>query len=505
MTLRAQITANALGLQPDTLRAIFENLPVGVIVAGADGSPLFFNPEAERVLGIGRVSVPPAEWTAVYGFYLPDRVTPYPSEQLPLTRAMRGEEVVDELIFIRNAQQPAGVWIRASSGTLRDAARSVCLAVVTFQDVTEQRKALQTFTLLSSAVEQTADSVILTDKQGIIEYVNPAFEATTGYSREETLGRTPRILKSGLHDVNFYKKLWDQVLSGQPFRETIVNRKKTGELYWAQQTISPIKDEVGNITHLVSVLKDVTELRKKEQQEVQLRLAREVQQRFYAEAPSVAGFDIAGAAYPADVTGGDYFDFISMPDGRLWIAVGDVSGHGVDAALVMALTRAYLRSWAAMELDGGEILTRVNQMLANDLNQGRFVTLILVCLDPHNRSLRYANAGHVPGFLLGRSGQVECELKSTGHPLGLFPAGRYSSSKELRLESAKTVVLLTDGITESKAPDAAEFGPQRVIEYISAHRQDPARQIVDGLCQAARAFAANQPQADDITAVVLKA
>jgi PAS domain S-box-containing protein len=82
--------------------------------------------------------------------------------------------------------------------------------------------------------------VIITDKEGFIEYVNPAFETTTGYSREDALGKTPRILKSGEHDEEFYQKLWSQILSGQPYRGTIINRKKTGETYWSEQTTTPM-------------------------------------------------------------------------------------------------------------------------------------------------------------------------------------------------------------------------------------------------------------------------
>ncbi|HEX9120005.1 MAG TPA: MASE1 domain-containing protein, partial [Terriglobales bacterium] len=135
--------------------------------------------------------------------------------------------------------------------------------------------------LLSRAVEQTADSVVITDRQGTIEYVNPAFEATTGYGPEEAIGKTPRILKSALHTKEFYSRLWNQILQGEAFRGTLVNRKKSGQLFWAEQTITPIKDSAGVITHFVSVLKDITEFRKLQEQELQLRLAREVQQRFY--------------------------------------------------------------------------------------------------------------------------------------------------------------------------------------------------------------------------------
>jgi PAS domain S-box-containing protein len=149
-------------------------------------------------------------------------------------------------------------------------------------DITEQKRSeaeacgsRQMISLLSLAVEQTADSAVITDREGTIECVNPAFEATTGYRREEAVGKTPRILKSALHDKEFYSRLWGQILGGEAFRGTLVNRKKSGELYWTEQTITPIKESTGVITHFVSVLKDITEFRKQQEQELQLRLAHE--------------------------------------------------------------------------------------------------------------------------------------------------------------------------------------------------------------------------------------
>jgi serine phosphatase RsbU (regulator of sigma subunit) len=165
------------------------------------------------------------------------------------------------------------------------------------------------------------------------------------------------------------------VRSRLPFKGMVINRKKSGELYWAQQTITSMRDESGHQAHFVSVSQDITELRKKQEQEFQLQLAHDVQQRFYAVPPVVSGFDIGASAHPADETGGDYFDFIAMPDGSLLIAVADAKGHGFSSALVMALTRAYVRCFATMELELDELLAHVNQMLLKDLEHGDFVTL----------------------------------------------------------------------------------------------------------------------------------
>ncbi len=127
------------------------------------------------------------------------------------------------------------------------------------RDVTHSRQTEDTVHKLSSAIEQTADTVVITDLRGVIEYVNPAFERNTGFRREEALGHTPRIVKSGKHDAAYYERLWQTILRGEVFRGVFINRRKGGSLYYEEKTITPLKDEKGVITHFVSTGKDVTE------------------------------------------------------------------------------------------------------------------------------------------------------------------------------------------------------------------------------------------------------
>jgi sigma-B regulation protein RsbU (phosphoserine phosphatase) len=357
---------------------------------------------------------------------------------------------------------------------------------------------------LVRAVEQTGDGVIITDRQGVIEYVNPAFEETAGYSANEVLGRTPRLLKSGLQDERFYKELWAQLMAGKTFRGIIINRKKSGQLYWAAQTISSMKDENGEITHFVSVLKDMTELRKQQEQEFHLQIAHEVQQRLNATVVSLPGFDIAGTVCSATLTGGDYFDFIAQPDGCLCIAIGDVSGHGFGAALVMAETRAYVRSYATLESDMGAILSRVNNALVKDLGGGQYVTLLLARLDPRNRCVVYASAGHIPCYSLRPSGEIGHVMESTSPPLGLFADSQFCSSPAIPLGYGETLVLLTDGITEAANNVEAQFGADSALEFIKCHLQNSAAELVRGIHETVQAFTGGGLPSDDITSVICK-
>jgi PAS domain S-box-containing protein len=367
----------------------------------------------------------------------------------------------------------------------------------------ERQQALNRVLLLSRAVEQTADSVLICDSNGSIEYVNPAFEATTGYSQADALRNTPRILKSGQHDQNFYAEMWRVLLGGETFSGTLVNRKKTGELYSAEQSITPIRDSRGSITHFVSVLKDVTEARKNQEREVQLRLARDVQQRFYAPPLRLPGLDIAAAVHPAEQTGGDYFDVIQFQSGVVYVGIGDVSGHGLDSALVMAMTRAYVRSFVALGLDPDQILVRTNRVLADDLAEDRYVTVLLVRLDTRSGGLKYASAGHYPGFIFNGSGEIETTIDSTGVPLGLFTETEYER-RELQLKPQQILLLCTDGAEETTTCDGLEFGCERMLEYVRNHLSDTASDIAEGIYQAARRFAGAENQHDDITSVLIK-
>lgn len=139
------------------------------------------------------------------------------------------------------------------------------LAFLYSLDITERKQAEDANRQLSRIVEQTEDSVVVTDRDGCIEYVNPAFERLTGYTREEALGRTSRMIKSDLHDIEFYRNLWNTILDGEVFQSEIANRKKNGELYYEVKTITPLRDPQGKITHFVATGKDITEHKRDEE------------------------------------------------------------------------------------------------------------------------------------------------------------------------------------------------------------------------------------------------
>jgi PAS domain S-box-containing protein len=359
--------------------------------------------------------------------------------------------------------------------------------------------------------ETCPDAVLLMDPHGVIEFANPAVEAVFGYAPEEITGQRLDLLQParlrGAHHAGLVRYL-ETGLRRLDWRATeMVGLRKDGaevpiEVSFADLTLKGERRFVGFI-------RDITERKRAERElqehQEQFRVAREIQQRLFPKAaPRLPGYDLAGATYPAEATGGDYFDYLPMLHGAVGLVVGDVTGHGVGPALLMAETRAYLRLLAGRHEDVGEILTVANRILAEDVGSERFVTLCLARLDPATRSLVYASAGHHTAYVLDARGQTKFVLPRTEIPLGLRAGTQYVCAGEKELAAGDLLLLVTDGIEEGLSPTNEFFGDERILEVVRQHQTQPARAIVEALYQAARDFSGPSPQLDDITVVVLK-
>ncbi|MBP1619416.1 MAG: response receiver sensor protein serine/threonine phosphatase, family [Acidobacteria bacterium] len=492
--------------QAEFARSVIHSVAEGVMVADASGQLTIVNEAARRVLGRGSLSLPRARWSEAFGLFVPGTDRHFPADELPLPRAMGGEHVPETEVFVRNPQVPQGLLASVTGSPLKDVAGRLIGGVVVFRDITDAKRAQELSQQLSSAVEQAADSVFITDRAGVIGYVNPAFEATTGYSREEAVGRTPAILRSGLQPPEYYASLWATITGGEPFKGTVINRKRSGEHFYAEQTITPMKDvSTGEITHFVSVMRDMTERIKLRERDIEMRLGSSVQQRLFPQSsPVVSGYDIAGAVAPASATCGDYYDFIPLPDGRLALCIADVSGHGVGSALIMTATRAYLRSLTSTLTSLERLAGELNRLLYADLEEQRFVTMVLAVLERATGNLTWANFGHPTGYVLGRSGEVRAELKSGCRPLGLFQDFVCAKGPAVALAPGDTLVLLTDGLLEAQSSARNEFGVTAVLDVVRSALDRSADEIAGRLIAAAQSFAGGRQQDDDLTVVVCK-
>jgi phosphoserine phosphatase RsbU/P len=347
--------------------------------------------------------------------------------------------------------------------------------------------------------ETCPDAILLMDRSGRIQFANPAVRDVFGFTPEELVGENYRLLQPDRSDpqnpTGFDRFILGGAKPAQWRAVESLGRRKDGAEIPIEVSFSDM--DLDGDRRLVAFIRDVT-ARKRVERELshnkeQFAVAREIQQRLFPKtAPECPGFDIAGTSYPAEETGGDYFDFLPMLNDCLGVVVADVSGHGVGPAMLMAETRAYLRLLATRRDSLGEILSRANSMF-------------LARIHLKSRELDYASAGHPASYVLDSNGNVKATLRRTGIPLGMRPDTEYKSAPPIALASGDLVLLLTDGIEEAPGPEDSVLGIERILEVVRQHRERPARQIVEALYAETRSFTQHAPQDDDITAIIIKA
>jgi len=241
----------------------------------------------------------------------------------------------------------------------------------------------------------------------------------------------------------------------------------------------------------------------KETLQREMDIAAEIQRSLLPEScPAIEGFELAAESIPAREVGGDFYDFIPLPEGRWGLVVADVSGKGVPAALLMALSRSLIRSYSQDKPSILDALRVANSFVLEDTCSEMFVTCFYAVIDPGNRSLTYVNAGHNPPVITRPEGNVVM-LPATGAPLGLLDEPGIEE-QTCPLDRGDMVMMYTDGITEAQDACREEFGIARLQEILKDSLDLPAGEIAQRVVAAVQTFAGGRPQFDDMTTVVLK-
>ena len=241
----------------------------------------------------------------------------------------------------------------------------------------------------------------------------------------------------------------------------------------------------------------------RERMEHELELATEIQQRFQPSAPpTVDGYEFQGISFSCYEIGGDYYDFIPRHDGRMLVALGDVSGKGTAAALLMSSLHAAIHAQVSAKSSLEETILSVNQYLADNTPANRFVTLFVAELEPSNGVLKYINAGHNPP-LIGRADGSVAQLSSGGFPLGIIPGAEFEVG-ETQLHPGEALVVYSDGVSEANNIRDEEFGMERLSEVVRKNLKSSAAGMRDKVESALSAFTQTAPANDDITLVIVK-
>jgi serine phosphatase RsbU (regulator of sigma subunit) len=257
--------------------------------------------------------------------------------------------------------------------------------------------------------------------------------------------------------------------------------------------------------HVAAALREAEARREVERYQGELNLARQIQQGLLpAAAPAIDGYDVAGWNRPADETGGDFFDFVDVGNGRWVVVIADATGHGIAPALIMAACRATLRACLTAMPRLADAMTTTSERLLADLPRGKFVTLAALRCAAGTPEVELLSAGHGPLLQLRAADRTVAEITAHGIPLAMLPGFPYAKSSTLRLAPGDMLVMLTDGFWEWENAAGEQFGIERLKKAIVAAAGRPSGEVITGLAAAVEEFAAGARQGDDLTAVVVR-
>ncbi len=417
------------------------------------------------------------------------------------------EDVEEYTQFYRIMTKDGQVrWVEDQTSVVRDADGNKIFNQGLLVDITsrklaeeEVRKSEEKFRRI---VETAGEGFILMAEDLKITDANDAYCNMLGYSRAEILGKTPLDLASN-EFRQFMLANREEILATEyrEFEGTLV--AKDGRHVPILIHGNTLRGDQGEVIGNMAFVTDMTEHKKA------LALAGEVQKSLLPRSkPNVHGLDIAGRNVSCDEIGGDYFDFLwrhEKPDGPFTVAVGDITGHGVDSALLMTSARAFLRMRASQPGTMSEIITAMNLHLTRDvLETGRFMTLFYLTVDLQKDHIDWVRAGHDPAILYDPQQDAFVELKGSGVALGVNEAFKYTENRHEGLTNGQIIAIGTDGIWEAFNKNGAMFGKKRFKDIIRQNAAAGADDILNAVYNEINQFIEGQKTEDDITLVIVK-
>ncbi len=405
----------------------------------------------------------------------------YPGDEEPLgedIKAFAEQDVEEYTQFYRIVTKSGDVrWVEDQTSVVRDSDGNKIFNQGIVVDITERklaednlRKSEEKFRRI---VETAGEGFILMDEDLHIMDVNDAYCRMLGYSRDELLGKRP--FEHATESFREFMQVNREKILSQEYREF------EGESVAKDGRIVPIfihgntlRGDRGEVIGNMAFITDMTEQKKA------LALAGEVQKSLLPQSkPRIPGLDVAGKNISCDEIGGDYFDFLlrgESSNAPLSVVVGDITGHGVDAALLMTTARAFLRMRASQSGTISDIITAMNRHLTQDvLESGRFMTLFYMTLDPEEKRIDWVRAGHDPAVIYDPALDRFEELRGSGVALGVDEAFNYIANHKKNITNGQIIAIGTDGIWEAYNKDGKMFGRDRFKREMGSQ----VRQLLD--------------------------
>lgn len=354
-------------------------------------------------------------------------------------------------------------------------------------EIKERKKAETELYKLSNVVHQAKSIIVITDLDGNIEYVNPRFTELTGYSPAEVIGKNPRVLKSGEHSDEFYKNVWDTVLAGKEWKGEFINKRKDGELIYETASIFDIRDTNGTVRNLAKIAEDITQRKKNE---VQIEMLYSSLMEDIELASSVQSYllpdwlvhenniSITSVYSPSEKVGGDIFDIIHLSESQYVVYVGDISGHGVQAALIMTAVKSTINMLVNMSKDNVQphyIINKINEILSKDFFQTNYLTIIFCLIDLEKNTIKYLNAGH-PALIEYNKTTASTRIidLDSSIPVGWMAAYQYEEEEEVLIDIPPDSIyfIYTDGLFECLNLSGMELGMNGFTHFLTRFKDD---------------------------------
>ncbi|WP_051261906.1 PAS domain S-box protein [Desulfovibrio inopinatus] len=370
--------------------------------------------------------------------------------------------------------------------------------------ITERKKAenalRQSEAKFRRIIETAGEGFMMTDNEDCILDVNNAFAELIGIPSEKLKGRSPWDFAESVSS-GFIKSVMQRLQIGYAKFETVL-RRPNGVDVPALFHANMLQTVEGDMLGKVAFISDLTETKKA------LALAEEVQKSLFPrENLDIAGFDVAGRCLPCEGAGGDYYDYFPVyapSPGRFGVVVGDVSGHGVDAALLMTMARGFLRMRVTQPGEVSTVVDDLNRHLACDLvGSGRFMTMFYMTLDTTTHGIQWVRAGHDPAMVYDPATDAFSELIGRGLPLGVDETISYISCEHHGFGHGQILALGTDGIWEARNAVGEMYGKERLRDSIRRNQSKPSEQILDAVYDDLAAFTQGSKIQDDITLVII--